>query len=103
MNDAVLLGSPETGPPVAQVVGVGARQERVVLPAGGECRQLRVQLGLAVVAAVAIVPSVLRPLELGRRDRLVPDTDRAGDVAGAVELARRQRRRNGGDGERPVA
>ena len=65
--------------------------------------ELVVELRLAVVAAVATVRPVALALELGGRDRLVPDADRARDVARAVELARRERGRHRGHGERPVA
>ena len=55
MDDAVLLGGAQAGPPVPDVVGVRAGEHDRVAAAGGERRELLVELGLAVVAAVAAV------------------------------------------------
>ena len=67
------------------------------------CCELVVELRLAVVAAVATVRPVPLALELGGRDRLVADADRARDVARTVELARRERGRDRRNGKRPAA
>ena len=39
MDDAVLLGRPQAGPPVAEIVGVGAGEQRLVAPPRGESRR----------------------------------------------------------------
>ena len=76
VNDAVLGGRSQAGPPVAEVVGVRARQQRRVAALARERGERVVELGLAVVAAVAIVAAVALARELVRRDRLVGDADR---------------------------
>ncbi len=100
MHDVVLARSDEPGPPVALVVGVRSREHHRVSAAPREGSERVVQLGLAVVAAVAAVRPVSRTCELVRPDDLVGDADRVSDGARTGQLARRERRRHRGDGER---
>src|SRR5437764_1791387 len=99
MADAVLGGGAQSRARVSDVLGIRSREHGAVASSGSEGGQPVIQLGLAVVTAVAVVRAVSLALQLGGRDRVVADADRACDVAGAVEPAGRQRRRDGGDGE----
>src|SRR4051794_30353010 len=103
MDDVMLRGGAQPRAPVARVVRVRARGGGGEAAGGGEGAEAVVELALAVVAAELVVADVAFARELGGRDRLVPDADRAGDVAGAVELSRRERRRDGGQSQRPLA
>ena len=94
MDDRVLGGGVQPGSPVAEVVGVRSRQHRGIASARGERTEPVVELRLAVVAAVAVVRPISLALQLGGRDGLVANADGAGDLLRAVELARRQRRRD---------
>src|SRR5947207_739798 len=58
MVDTVLGGRPESRPPVADVVRVGAREHRRIALAAGEREQSVVELRLAVVAALLVVAPV---------------------------------------------
>jgi len=66
---------------VAAIVGVVAVEDDVDGALTGQRRQGRIQLLLAVVAAVDGIGAVLRPLELGCRDDFVTQRERAGDLA----------------------
>ena len=92
MPDGVLGGCTQARAPVTDVVRIRPGEHGRESSPSSEGRQLVVELALAVVAAVAIVPPVPLSLELGGRDRLVLDADRTRDVARAVELAGRQGR-----------
>ena len=102
MDHAVLGRRGEPRAPVADVVRVRAGEDGRKSAPLGERRELVVELRLAVVAAVAAVRAVALALELGGRDRLVCDADRAGDVTRTVELTRRERGRHGRHGERSL-
>src|SRR5580704_14583256 len=99
MPDTVLGRRAQPGPPVTGVVGVGAGQHGGESAAPGQRGQPIVQLGFAVVAAEAVVAPVVVALQLGRADQLVPDAHGPGHRPGAVQLAGREGRRDGGDGE----
>ena len=71
MDDAVLGRRGEPRPPVADVVGVRARQDRCVAAARASAAEPVVELGLAVVAAIAVVRAVALARELVGGDRLV--------------------------------
>ncbi len=103
MDDAVLGRRGKARSPVADIVGVRPGQDGCNSTSRRDCCELVVELRLAVVAAVATVRPVPLALELGGRDGLVPDADRARDVARTVELARRECGRHRGNGKRPVA
>jgi len=98
----MLLGGEQARPPIPDVVGVGAGQHDLVAAARSDLHEPGVELGLAVVAAVASVRPIALALELGGHDRLVTDADGASDVDGRVELACRESRRDGRDGQRPT-
>ena len=92
VDDAVLGGGLQAGPPVALVVVVGAGEQRVVSARLRELGEHVVELGLAEVAAVAPVGAVAGARELVGARRLVRDADVLGDAPRAVELALRRRR-----------
>jgi hypothetical protein len=92
MDNAVLGRGPQPGSPVTEIVGVRSREHGGIPSPRCERRQTVVELRFAVVAAVAVVLPVALAFELCGRDRLVPDTDRAGDVTRSHELSGRERR-----------
>ncbi len=55
-----LIGSPEAGPEIAEIVGIGAIDDRVEAKLGGLCLHLAVELGLAEEAALMGVVGVAR-------------------------------------------
>src|SRR5512138_2597471 len=62
-------------PVVAAIVSVGAIDDRGEAAFAGNPGQGRVQLLLAVVAAIDRVRAVVRPLELARANHLVPQRE----------------------------
>ena len=96
-------GGAQPRPPVAGVVGVRARQQRGDAARARACvGEPRVELGLAVKAAEAVVAAVVGAGELvGRRSSRGAIPTRARDRAGAVELAAGERGGDGGHRERP--
>mgnify|MGYP003694443697 CR=1 FL=1 len=82
--DAELARRLAPGPIVAAVVGVVAVDDDGAAT-GGDARQVRVELVLAVVAAVRRVRAALRALELAGLDDLVPQTEIAGDAGWRVD------------------
>src|SRR5262249_16793856 len=73
--DTVLGRGGEPWAPVADIVGVRAREQRRKPAARSKCAQPLVELRLAVVAAVAAIGDVALSLQLVRRDHLVRDAD----------------------------
>src|SRR5262245_46232079 len=90
------------GTVVTAVVGVVAvDDDRVAV--GGDAREMRVELVLAVVAAVRRVGAVLRTLELVGVDDLVVEAEVARDLKRDAAMAIRVARAVGGDGEGALA
>src|SRR5436309_15097377 len=90
VTNTVFSRGRKAGTPVTEIVRVGAREERGEAAAGGERAQVLVELCLAVIAAIAPVRDVPRPLEFVCRDHLMSDADHAGNLAGPVQLTRRE-------------
>src|SRR6188768_1221955 len=98
---AVLAGGLAAGTIVAAIVGVVAVEHHVDGARRGERRQRRIQLLLAVVAAIDGVGAVLGPLEFGRRDDLVAEREGAGYLARKRAVMFGIARAVGGDAQRP--
>jgi hypothetical protein len=103
MHDAVLGGGPQPRPPVPQIVRIRTREHGLVAPSRRKSGEVVVELGLAVVAAIAIVAAIPVALELGGRDQLMPDPDRPRDLTSPVELTRGKSGRDGGHGQGSLA
>ncbi len=88
--DAVLARGPHAGAVVAGVVGVGPRGDHVGPERAEQPGEPAVELALAEVAAVGVVPQVVRVGELLGADHSVADADPAGQRLGLLELARGQ-------------
>ncbi len=97
MPYAVLGSRSEPRPPVADVVRVCTRKNRSEPAALRKQHEPVVELGLAVIAAIAPVRDVLRTPKLVCTHDLVGDTDRSSDIAGTPKFSRSKRRRHRSD------
>src|SRR5262249_55400711 len=99
--DAELTRRLPSGPVVAAIVRVVAVDDNRVARTG-ERRQMRVQLVLAVVAAVRRVGAVLGAIELAGMNDLMAQSEVVRDLHGEASMALRIAGAVGGDGKRAI-
>ena len=100
--DAELARGLTSGPIVAAIVGVVAVDDDRVTDRG-DARQMRVELVLAVVAAVRRIRAILGAIELARADDFVVKTEIARDPDRELAVALRIAGAVGGDGDGALA
>ena len=74
------------GPIIAQIVGIGPVGDHVAPSSLGQRFELRVQLGLAVEAAIGIVGRIGRLADFVGVDHQVADADQLGHLAGLLPV-----------------